>query len=218
MAMPLEISRKIIDFFDKYPLKTYEKGEIIMFPNEDLESIIYLRSGRVREYDISTNGDEVVVNVFKPPAFFPMSWAISKLPNRYFFSAAVKTTGNVAPPEDVLDFIKNNPDVMLDLLKRLYIGVDGMRRRMAHLMSGSAKTRLLFELVLECRRFGVKQKNDEYRLEVSESELGSRAGLSRETVSREMKDFKKSGFISVSRKEITIHDLASLNLLLGSEL
>jgi CRP-like cAMP-binding protein len=151
MAMTLPVTKKVEQFFSRYPLKQYDKGEILILADEDPKYIYNLVEGHVREYDISYRGDEIVVNVFKPPAFFPMSWPIAKTPNRYFFEAAEKVKARLAPPEEVFDFIKNNADVTLDLLARLYIGVDGMRRRMAHLMGGSAKSRLLFELIIECR-------------------------------------------------------------------
>jgi CRP-like cAMP-binding protein len=124
----------------------------------------------------------------------------------------------LAPPEEVFDFIKNNADVTLDLLARLYIGVDGMRRRMAHLMGGSAKSRLLFELIIECRRFGKQQKNGSYLVMLNETEIGTRAGLSRETVSRGMKELKKLKLISINRAGIALKDLDALELRLGADL
>jgi CRP-like cAMP-binding protein len=85
MAMTLPVTKKVEQFFSRYPLKQYDKGEILILADEDPKYIYNLVEGHVREYDISYRGDEIVVNVFKPPAFFPMSWPIAKTPNRYFF-------------------------------------------------------------------------------------------------------------------------------------
>lgn len=216
--MPASVALKVEQFFGKYPLKHYDKGQIILLPDQEPDHILYIVSGHVREYDISFRGDEVVVNVFKSPAFFPMSWAVARTPNRYFFEAATKVSVRQAPPDDALKFIKDNPDVMFDLLARLYSGVDGMRRRMAHLMGGSARSRLLFELIIEGRRFGKKSKDDSRLINVNESEIGKRAGLSRETVSREIKELKNAGLIGVSRQGIVLADLDELEKKLGSDL
>jgi len=142
--MPSQVANKIERFFSNYPLKHYRKGELLILADEDPKHIFHLTTGQVREYDISEKGDEIVVNVFKPPAFFPMSWAINKTPNRYFFEAAADVTARLAPPDEALAFLKTNPDVMFDLLSRLYIGSNGLLRRMAHLMGGSARSRLIF--------------------------------------------------------------------------
>jgi CRP/FNR family transcriptional regulator len=218
MAINPQVSAKVAAFFGKYPLKEFAKGEILILADENPKYIYYLIEGHVREYDISYRGDQVVVNVFKPQAFFPMSWAIAKTPNRYFFDAGEKVVVRMAPPEEVMEFAKSNPDVVLDLLTRLYSGIDGMRRRMAHLMGGSAKSRLLFELIIECRRFGKQQKDGSFLININESEIGARAGLSRETVSREMNNLKKRNLISVGRQGIILKDLDALEQNLGPDL
>src|SRR3954471_21801939 len=79
------LAEKIHQYFSKYPKRTYPKGQFLIFADEDPEYIFYMLSGRVRKYDISYRGDEVVVNVFKPPAFFPMSWAVNGTHNLFFF-------------------------------------------------------------------------------------------------------------------------------------
>lgn len=216
--MPAGVLAKIDGFFSSYPQRELKKGHILVFADENPKHITYIKSGQIRQYDITENGDEVVVNVFKPPAFFPMSWAIGQIPNRYFFAAHTKATVHQAPPEDALHFLKTNPDVMLDLLERLYSGVDGMQRRMAHLMGGNARSRLVFELINEARRFAKPDDKGVYVINMSEAEIGARAGLTRETVSREINELKKLGSISVTRKGIALENIDELEQILGPNL
>lgn len=218
MDRPLVVTKKVEHFFGRFPLRRYDKGQLLLLSDENPTSIFYLVSGFVREYDISRRGDEIVVNVFKPETFFPMSWAIVKIANRYFFEADTEVTTREAPPDDVMAFITVNPDVMLDLLSRLYYGVDGMRRRMAHLMGGSAKSRLLFELIVEARRFGAARRDGSYVLAMNESELGARSGLSRETVSREIHELKDKQLLSVNRRGIVLKNIGQLETKLGTTL
>jgi CRP-like cAMP-binding protein len=217
MNTPPLVTKRVNSFFAKYPLKKYDSGEIMLLAGEDPKCIFYLVNGNVREYDISYKGEEVVVNVFKNPSFFPMSWLLNKTPNCYFYQALGQVSVRQADSDEVLAFVTENSDVMLDLLKRLYIGTDGMKRRMAHLMGGNAKSRLLFELIVEGQRFGIKSDAG-ILVTLSESEIGSRAGLSRETVSREIKLLKNQGLISVSRRGILLDDIDVLEKRLGPDL
>jgi len=210
--------QKIEVFFKAYSLKHLGKGYLLIYAGYEPPGVFYIQSGRVRQYDVADNGEEVVVNVFKPPAFFPMSWAINKTPNQYFFEADTAVTVRQAPANEVVEFIKANPEVMLDLLARVYSGTDGLLRRTAHLMGSNARTRLLFELITQCRRFGERQDNGSYLVGINESELAKRAGLSRETVSREISELKKMHLINVGRQAITLHDLGKLEAKLGSSL
>jgi CRP-like cAMP-binding protein len=216
--MDAQIARKIEQFFSVYPLKRFDKNQILVYAGDEPPGVFHLERGQVRQYDITGSGEEVVVNVFQPPAFFPMSWAINHTPNRYFFETATPIHVRIAPADAAVQFLRDNADVTFDLLRRLYSGADGMQRRMAHLMGGSAASRVIFELVIECKRFGDKMSDGTYALRVHEDELARRAGLSRETVNRELGKLKTSGLLRVSHKDLIVTDLNRLEAELGEGL
>jgi CRP-like cAMP-binding protein len=212
------INQKITDFFATYPAKHLAKGQVLVQANENPPGIYHIVSGQVRQYDISDQGSEVVVNVFKAPAFFPMSWAITGTPNQYFFEAATELEVRLAPAADAVNFLRQNPEVMFDLLVRLYSGVEGLQRRMAHLMGGTAQTRVAFELVVACKRFGDQQADGSYDIEISEEELARRSGLARETINRELASLKRQGVIVVDHGHVVVRDLLRLESSLGGRL
>ncbi len=213
--MDLSIPQKIESFFTAYPLRTFAKREIMLRPDEPLPGIFYITEGRVSQYDITSTGNEVVVNIFKPGAFFPMSMAINHTPNPYHFEASEVVKAHVAPPQDAVDFLKDNPDVAFDLLTRVYRGADAILRRMAHLMGGDAQSRLLFELLNTANRFGDAQPDGSIVITLKENDLARHSGLARETVNRQLQALKDKGLLGVSPKGITIKDIAALNALLG---
>ena len=213
-----DITQKIADFFAAYPLRTFDKRQIIVRAGDPLPGVFYVAEGRVSQYDITPSGNEVVVNVFKPGAFFPMSWAINNTPNPYFFEASTKIVTHVAPAADAVQFLKDNPDVMFDLLGRVYRGVDGVLRRMAHLMGGDAKSRLLFELLNATYRFGEQQDDGTIFVALKESDVARHSGLARETVNRCMQSLKTDGAVSVTHSGITIRDIRQLETMLGPNL
>lgn len=212
------VAQKVDKEFSKYPKRSYPKGQILVFADENPEYVFYITKGRVRKYDVSYRGDEVVVNVFKPPAFFPMSWAVNRSPNRYFYKTENDTELHVVPVDEALQFLKDNPDVALDLLSRIYRGMEGLLGRVVHLMSGSAKSRLLYELIIECRRTGVKNKDGSYTLDLSEVDLAARSGLSRETISREMHKLAADKLAGMAGKNIRVSSLEALEKKMGKEI
>ena len=201
--------KKIDNFFTKYRIQKYKKGEILVRSGDEPSGIFHLKSGRVREYAISKKGEEVVVNIFKPPAFFPMSWAINRTPNVYFFEAMEDLELIKAPPDEVVEFIKNEPDLLFDLLRRVYVGTDGLLSRMTYLMSGSAYERLITELIILAKRFGFAKKG-EVVLRTSEKDLASQAGITRETISREIKNLRDQGLISFDKQNLIIKNITKL--------
>jgi len=215
--MTKKVSKKIRTFFADYKQQSYNKGHVLVRPGEDPAGVMFIDTGEVRQYDISEQGVPVVVNLYRPLAFFPVSWAMNKTPNRYFFETITTTTLRWVPAEDVLKFLKENPDVLYDLLSRVFLGTDVLQRRMSHLMVGSAKTRILYELILEVTRFGQEQPDGSYVVPIHLYELAARTGLTRETASREMSKIKQLG-IEITRSCIKIKDLDVLKRELGDKI
>jgi CRP-like cAMP-binding protein len=213
--MTNDVRAKVEEFFSHYRLREYSKGQVLIFDGEGTNYVYYLVKGKVKEYDVTYKGEEMIIAVFKPPAFFPMSLAINNKISPYVYETESFVEMRKAPAEDVLAFIRSNPDTLYDLISRAYRGVDGLIMRMTLAMSGTAMERILYELIIEARRFGTKQGNGSYLLSINEKELGSRAALSRETVSREVVKLKSEDLINVHSRKIIINDMSALEKKLG---
>lgn len=213
-----QIDGKIAAFFAKYPEKIFVKRQIIIHAGEDPPGVFLITEGRVSQYDISNAGADLVVNVFKSPAFFPMSWAVNRTANEYFYEAATRVVVRQAPADEVIAFIRSEPDLLFDLLSRVYRGTDGVLRRMSLLMGGDASSRLLFELLNAARRFGEPDGYGSVRLPLNEGDLAKHSGLARETVSRVIKGFKAAGLIQVTKTGVTVPDIKQLEAELDAKL
>lgn len=202
-----QILDKLNDFFGAYNLKNYSAGQIISLAQQEPPGIIFLTKGLVGQCGIDDKGQKVVLNIFKPPVFFPMSWAINKNTSQFLYEALNDVECRVAPPEEVLNFTKANPDVLLDLLARVYRGTDGLLNKIFELSVGSAKSRLYQEIVVEAIRFGQLKPNGSAVISITAVELSERAGLSRETVSRQLKELQTEGLISRQNSQITVNKI-----------
>lgn len=207
--MDSTIIARLDTFFSQFTKQSYKKGQLLIRAGESPSGIFYLTKGMVKMYAISTKGDEVVVNIFKEHTFFPMSWAINGEENKYFFEAMIPSEAYKTPKDKTIDFIKSNPDILFDLLSRVYKGTNGLLERMVYLMSGNAYTKLVIELLLYARRFGKKNGN-EVSFATHEKDLATHAGITRETVSREMKLLKDKKLLSFQNNLVTIYNTQKL--------
>lgn len=205
--MDKSVAKLIEDFFSQYRVRKYPKGQVLLLNGETPEYVYNLVAGRVKQYDVTYRGDEVILNVFKPPAFFSMSIVINNTSNPFIYEAETEVELRQAPAADVVKFLREHPTVTFDLLSRVYRGLDGLLDRIVHLMTGSAKSRLMFEVLVACRRFGNIQPDNSVSIKISETDLAARAGLSRETVSREMKKLEDSGLVSLKSGTLMVKDI-----------
>lgn len=190
-------------FFEEYPQKHYDKGEVIIFADDSVPPVFYIEKGAVTQHTISEDGTTLALNIFKPGAFFPMSAALNNIPNVYFFEAREACVIRVAPAADAVAFLEHNPDVALDLLKRVYRGVDGILARLTELMAGDAQDLILAELRIAAKRFGVVSPSGSV-IAITEQQLAEQTGLARETVSKAISKLKVAGYISTERGKITL--------------
>src|SRR3989344_7631835 len=206
--MDAAVLKKLNSFFSQYKLRKCKKNEILILSGEDPKGIYYIKDGYVKMYGISKKGDELILNIFKPISFFPMNWAINNTPNIYYYEAMTPLTIWKAPKDKTLTFIKKNPEILFDLLSRVYTGVDGIISRTTYLMTGSAYARLVAEIIIYTRRLDriLDTIHDTRRLKITEKQLATSSGMTRETVSREMKRVKDKRLVSFTRNELTIFD------------
>jgi CRP-like cAMP-binding protein len=204
------ISEKIKKNFNKGKFQGFKKGELLIRADENPQGVYYLTQGLVKQYAISKKGEEIVVNIFKPIAFFPMSWAINETRNIYYFEAVDNVEVYRCPREDAVEFVKQNPDVLFNLMSRVYWGLDGILSRMVYLMSERAYDRLIIELLIQGRRFGKNVGKGSIEIKITERELASQSGMTRETVSREIKKLKTRGLVQVINNSLIVKDFQKL--------
>jgi len=207
--MDSNIQKKIEKFYSGYKTVEYKKGEILIKAFENPNKVYLLSEGSVKMYSISKSGKEFILNIFKPVSFFPMSLAINENENFYYFETLTPVKVKIAPVKKTVSFIKENPDVMFDLLQRLYKGIDGLLVKLDFAMTSDAKSRIIVEIITQAKRFGTKSEKG-YELNISVSALATNVGLARETVSRQLKLLKEKRLIAIKNRSLIIYDLNKL--------
>lgn len=197
-------------FFEQYPERRYKKGHVLITPGETVESAYLLIKGKIKVYDVSYRGEEIIITNRIPPAMFPVSVVVNSAPTRYIYEATTDIIIRQAPTADLRQFLDSNPGVVLDLLSHIYTILDSVLERMVHYITSNAKSRLIYAIISECREFGTPQEDGSYRIDVNETELGSRAGLSRETVSREARSLKRLKLLEVHHNYLVVRNLPQL--------
>lgn len=205
------VAATVKSFFEQFAPLSLKRGEILLSAKDKPSGVYYLDSGHVKQYTLTPDGDELVVNIYKPGSFFPMMGAVADLPNNYFFESMDDIEVYRAPVEETLAFVQEHPAVMYDLLQRLYIGIDGMLLQMTQNVVGDARTKVITALYILAQRFGEKQDSgvtiSQY---LTHKELGLICGISRETVTRTLNAVEAEGLISIENRHIHLVDVEAI--------
>lgn len=199
-----EIKKLLLSFFAQYSKKSFSKGEtVIKLKNKEVFFLIY---GTVR-MSTTTKGTELTLNIYRPYSIFPMSSVLGSKDSKYIFNAMEPVEGYFAPKKEFEVYIKNNPGILYDLLRRIYLGLDGYYLILESLLLGNGYLRILTQLVIYARRFSGKNKDKiVFDFHLTHQQLASQTGLARESVTRELKKLQSQGLIGYSGKKLFIFD------------
>jgi CRP-like cAMP-binding protein len=128
----------------------------------------------------------------------------------YYYQASSDLEVYQAPEEDVLALIKSDVDLLLAFLGQSHLALERTANKMNRLMSGNARDLIIFDLLTEVRANGKVDPEGRYVVSISEQELGARAGLTRETVSREINKLKDLDLLKTNRGRIILTDIMAL--------
>jgi CRP/FNR family transcriptional regulator len=216
--MHAPVKDKLVKFFSQFTPFDVERGTTLIAGNEEPDAIFLLQDGVVRQYSVTKDGEELTLNLYKPVSYFPMVWAMNKLPNRYYFETVSEAKGFKAPKKDVLDFVKDDAEILYDLASRFGMGLYAMLNRLENIMTGDAYAKIIYTLLNAAYRLGNRRVNTiVIPLQVTHRELATIGGVARETASRELKKLEQKGLITYNVSSIIINDVQKLEHELTAE-
>jgi len=187
-------------FCDRYPTRLIKKGRPLFYQGEIPRSALFVKSGVVKLYNISSNGEEKIVGYEGEDAVLPSEWLFGRSPvSLYYCDTFIDCEVTTIPREELLDFINSNKDISLALLDRyisMYIGSTMHLHALEQLRSGDKLLHILQYLVL---RFGKEVSKNHYQipLRLTHQEIANLVGLTRETVSTEIGKLKKANILAI---------------------
>lgn len=116
-----------------------------------------------------------------------MVWAVNGTPNVYYFEALTPVEIGRAPRDQVVNFIKNKPDLIFALMSAMLEDYAESLTRIEHLVFSDAYRRVISVLLYIAKHFG--EKVDETILvkhRFTHQDIATLVGVARETASIEM--------------------------------
>lgn len=213
----IETTNEFEIFYKQFTIRDYKKGEMLIRADDDPQGIFCLTSGYVRQYTISKAGFELTLHILKPISYFPMVWAINGTPNVYFFEALTPVEVGRAPRDEVVDFIKDKPTVIFELMSELLEDYAETLTRVEHLVFSDAYRRVISVLLYVAKHFGeVEGTGVIVHHRFTQQDIATLVGVARETASNEMVKLEKKGLIRHVGHSILIQSVKMLEKELSS--
>jgi len=190
--------------------KRHKKGETIITRGDDGDSLMIVLAGRVKISNITSDAREIVLNFLGKGDVNGEIAILDGAPRTASAYAIEDTESLVLYRRDVLPVLLKNPDTMLELIKIL---CEKLRAASAIVEENSLPmaARAAAGLLRLADQHGrVVKGGTLIDLKLSQRDLGSYLGLSRENVSRQLGLFRDIGVLRIEGAEIVILDRDAL--------
>lgn len=211
--MHADKTKEFENFYKQFTTRNYKKGEILIRADDNPQGIFCLTKGYIRQYTISKAGYELTLHILKPLSYFPMVWAVNGTPNVYYFEALTPVEVGRAPREQVVDFIKDKPTIIFELMSELLEDYAESLKRIEHLVFSDAYRRVISVLLYIAKHFGKKQDEGfivDHRF--TQQDIATLVGVARETASNEMVKLDKKGLVRLVNHGLVIENMEKLEL------
>jgi CRP/FNR family transcriptional regulator, cyclic AMP receptor protein len=202
-GMPKE---ELESFADLMRERSYPRGSVILFENDPGDSLFVVRSGRVKVVLIGEDGREVILGVLGVCQHFGELSLIDEQPRSAHVIAMEDATLLVLRREDFRKRVETSPSVAWSLLMELSRRLRRADEKIGGLVLLDVPGRIA-RLLLDMAEEGGGPAIEKT---LTHQTIAQMIGASRETVSRAMKEFQDSGWISVERRRITLSNQPAL--------
>ena len=201
LCIPFTLNEHELDQLDNIieRKKPIQKGQTLFKAGDELKSLYAIRSGTIKSYTITEQGDEQITG------------------HHPSFAQALETSMVCEIPFETLDDLSGKMPNLRQQMMRLMSGeIKGDQDMILLLSKKNAEERLAAFIYNLSRRFAQRGFSPrEFRLTMTRGDIGNYLGLTVETISRLLGRFQKSGMLAVKGKYITIENNDALAQLAG---
>lgn len=198
--------------------KSFPKGTIITSPGQHTQYVYYILKGRVKIYDLSACGREIIFRICGPKSFFGIAEIFTE-DERLVFAEALDPVEVMGIDKPGLEWL-----VQHDATAALFvIRILGNRIRQNHkaikgFVFGDARSRIAHLLLKFAEIDGQRNPDGSMTLgsRFTHQVIADMIGATRQTVTEIVNEFKRQGYVASTQRTVTIANPAGLKSLTES--
>jgi CRP/FNR family cyclic AMP-dependent transcriptional regulator len=185
--------------------QTFERDEAIFYQGSIGSTLYIIVNGQVRVYTSSEAGQEHTVAIFRDNDFFGDMALLDGLPRAATAEAICRTTTLTLHRAAFLHTISASPPIAAAVLEVMAARLRQSNTVAEQLANLSASQRVVRQLLDLATRYGVTDSGiTQIDLHLTQDDLASLSGTTRETVNRVLATLRDQGLIHVERARVSV--------------
>jgi CRP/FNR family transcriptional regulator len=188
----------------------YPAGAILFAEGQPCRGIYILCRGRVKLSSTSSAGHTLILKVARPGEVLGLNTTVSRLSHEMTAETGQPCQLNFVKRDDFLQFLAGHPEASMQAAIHLSRECQQAYQQIRSFVMRSAPQRIA-RLILDWSHEGASAVQARgIKVALTHEEIGQIIGMSRETVTRTLADFRKQRFASLHGSTLLIQNLAAL--------
>jgi len=190
--------------------KTFRKGTIVFHKDQAGDALYVIESGRIRIFLPTQGGEELTVEVAGPGDVFGELALLDGRPRSASAETLEDTVTFTISREEFQKYLSQTPPLagaLVELLSSRLRHVTEYAESLAFLDVHARLARTLLEMA---ERYGVQREGIEIDFDITQADLATMVGATRERVNRALAAFRSQGLVELRGKKIVLLDAARL--------
>ena len=183
--------------------RTYPKNTIIISEGDDSDSLYAILSGKVKVFLSDDDGREIIINILDAGQHFGELALLDDSPRSASVMTIEETKLAVISKSAFEDCLTKNPILALKIIRELSARLRNLTQNVKSLALMDVYGRVARTLLDMAEPIGDKL---EIKQKLTQRDIASMVGASREMVSRILKDLSTGVYITIQNKTITINE------------
>jgi CRP-like cAMP-binding protein len=207
----------IVAHFSDGHLLNFPKGDVIIQGYQEPEGVYLIKSGFVKAYSISHDGQRNLLLIHKAGEFIPLPWALdSAYTTGLFYEAMTNVTALRNPKDKLRSAMGDNTWLSKEIMSQTVNVVSVYTQRIQTLEYRSARERVIAELIYLAERFGERHgKEILVNAPITHQDIADSINMSRETASRALEFLFEEGLLGQKDHLFIIKGIHKLQTALG---
>lgn len=192
-------------------LNTYKRGQVLFYEGNHSNGVFCVYAGKVKLYKGGSLGRQYIIRIETGGSLLGYRNILTKQPYHYAAEAIEDSTICFINKTTFMSLLSGNPAVALMVMKKLSLELSDLEQKTVDLVDKSSRVRLARLLLdLKDKHSKASPAGVELTIRLSREELAEAIGITRETATRLLSQFREGGVLDLDGPRILIKDCPSL--------
>ena len=181
-------------------IRQFPKNTVIVSQGDDTDSFYVIIQGKVDVFLHNDKGKEIIINTLSESESFGELAPLGGIPRQASIITTEESTFGVISRQVFMDTLLTKPSISMRIIDLLIHRIQDLTEEVSSLALEDVYNRVVRVLYKHAEEIGEKLVTEK----LTQQDIASRVGATREMVHRILKELKTGGYISIEGKHITI--------------